>query len=212
MKFCARRRLHYPTVRTLFVYGIIIIILLIMLIASSITVTRHISRTIDFGLRDIGELATQAGYYTNVNVINKPDRTIAGFSIPGTSSKAIATYQGVIKAGLDFSEIQMDVNKQEKRVTLQMPPTRILSNEVDEKSCEIFDESNSIFNQISMNDMNESQAVMKQRASDQAIQNGILKAAKDNAEVLITTMFKNASGTEGYELVFNWKEAEANAQ
>ena len=88
------------------------------------------SQTVDLALRDIGELATQEGYYTNVNVITNPNRTIVGISIPFTSSKALCTYSGTIKAGLDFGGIQVTTDAARKEMVLTMPAVRVLSNEV----------------------------------------------------------------------------------
>lgn len=178
--------------------------LLSVLVFGNSNKAEYTTRTIDFGLSDIGEFATQAGYYTNVNQITKPERTIVGASIPGTASKAIMTYQGTIKAGLDFDQIQMDVDYENQIVTLKMPQPRILSNEVDMDSCEIFDVQNSIFNQIDITNYNQSITEMKERAEFQAIQNGILDSAKSNAEILIRSLFKNSNGTDGFELLFSW--------
>ena len=166
----------------------------------------YTTKQIDFGLSDIGELVTQAGYYTNVNTIIKPERTIAGIPIPGTSSKALMTYQGVIRAGVDFSQIQMDVDTENKIVTLHMPAPTILGNEVDMSSCEIYDESNSVFNKIDVNNFNESVQDMQKKSEAQAIDHNILGSARSNAETLIRTMFKQTEGTSEYSLKFVWNE------
>ena len=207
IRVCARNHVR-PFV------GVALIILLMLVIAlGSILLfgnggkVLYSAKTIDFGLENIGELATQAGYYTNVNTIRKPDRTIAGIPVPGTSSKAIMTYQGVIRAGLDFDEIKMTVDHTKKQVVLDMPAVRILSNEIDLDSCEVYDEQNSIFNKIDISNFNQSLSDMKSKVEEQAQSNHILEAARINAETLIRTMFKSAAGTEGYQLIFRWTEA-----
>lgn len=185
---------------------LILVALLCWLLFSGASRAVYTSRTLDFGLRDIGEFATQMGYYTNVNTITKPDRTIIGVPIPGTSSRAIMTYQGTIRAGLDFAEIRLSVDPLQKKIRLDMPRTRILSNEVDLSSCRIYDEQNSIFNKISVSNVNASLAEMKARAEEQAIENNILEAARVNAETLIRGLFSSAGGAEDYELIFSWEE------
>lgn len=207
-RFCDRHHFGVGSTITMIVLFCIVILLGCILIFGNNGVTKYTSRTIDFGLDDIGELATQAGYYTNVNTIQKPDRTIGGMPIPGTSSKAIMTYGGVIRAGLDFDEIQVTVDDAEKTVTLSMPATRILSNEIDIESCEIYDEQNSIFNRIDISNYNQSLAEMKTKAEEQAITNKILDAAKSNAEVLVRSMFKKTNATDEYTLIFVWREGE----
>ncbi len=172
--------------------------------------TVYDSSTLDFGLKDIGELATQAGYYTNVNTITNPNRTIIGVEIPFTSSKALYTYQGVIKAGLNFSDIKISTDREKKIVSLTMPEIRILSNEIDLDSLQIYDESNSIFNKIRIENMNQSLITMKKEAEEQAIANGILEAAKENATVLVRSLLSGFSDIEGYEYQFIWPEKETN--
>ena len=185
---------------------VIVAILACIIVFGNGGIAKFTSRTIDFGLKNIGELATQAGYYTNINTITKPDRTIVGVSIPGTSSKAIMTYQGVIRAGLDFDKIAMNIDSVKKVVSLEMPAPRILSNEIDLDSCEVYDEQNSIFNKIDTMNFNDSLKVMKENAEIQAKENNILENAKANAEVLIKSMFDSAPHTNGYTLEFHWAE------
>lgn len=56
------------------------------------------SKTTTLGLRNIGELATQSAYVTEVDVLEDA-RTLFGMSLPGTQSKYIYSYDFVIKAG-----------------------------------------------------------------------------------------------------------------
>ena len=210
-RFCERNHWHFGTVRAVIILLILVLVLLGILLFGNGNLARYTSRTIDFGLKDIGELATQAGYYTNVNTITKPDRTIIGVPIPGTSSKAIMTYQGVIRAGLDFDLITMEVDASARTVTLSLPAPRILSNEIDLDSCEVYDEQNSIVNKIDVHTYNQSLAEMKSRAEAQALENGILSAARSNTETLIQSLFNSASGTENYTLIFRWEEQSAEA-
>ena len=116
------------------------------------------------------------------------------------------TYQGVIRAGLDFDKIAMNIDSVKKVVSLEMPAPRILSNEIDLDSCEVYDEQNSIFNKIDTMNFNDSLKVMKENAEIQAKENNILENAKANAEVLIKSMFDSAPQTNGYTLEFHWAE------
>lgn len=208
VRFCHQHGFSPVSFISILVLVLVVLTLVAFIIISKNSVPVYDSRTIDFGLQDIGELATQAGYYTNVNMITNPNRTIAGIPMPGTSSKAIMTYQGTIKAGIDFDQIQVNIDDEEKLVSLALPAPRILSNEIDLNSFEKFDENNSIFNPINVENYNQSLIEMKTKAETQAIENGILDAAKSNAEVLIQSMFKNVDGAEEYKLQFNWPKNE----
>ncbi len=197
-------------VRIILILIVLVIGLAAWLVISNSSRTIYDSKTLDFGLKDIGELSTQAGYYTNVNTITNPNRTIIGLEIPFTSSKALYTYQGVIKAGLNFSDIQVSTDPDRKIVFLTMPEIRILSNEIDLDSLKIYDESNSIFNKIRIENMNQSLITMKKSAEKQAIANGILEAAKENAAVLIRSLLAGFDEIKGYTCTFIWPETENN--
>ncbi len=153
VRWCRDHAFSTTKIAVVIIFFVIIFGVMIYLVVSRPN-AKYTSRTIDFGLKNIGEMATQAGYYTNIVTINIPNRTIAGIPMPGTSSKSIATYQGIIRAGIDFEKIVVDINEETKTVTLTMPPTRILSNEIDPDSLEVYDESNNIFNPISITDSN----------------------------------------------------------
>lgn len=166
--------------------GVIVVLLLVVLVAFMFVRTNFFatSRTVKFGLQDIGELATQEGYFTNVQVISD-DKKIGNWSIPLTSSKYIFSYDGVIKAGIDFADIKYTVNLVSKVVTVTVPEIKILSCEIDEDSLEVYDESRSIFTPLDVTDMNESLKALKEEITEQAKANGLLEAARSNAEVLI---------------------------
>ena len=73
------------------------------------------------GFEDIGELATQAAYCTEVNV-TEGARELFGLTIPFTQSKYVYSYDVVIKAGLDFGEIDWTVG--EDTITVRLPEIR----------------------------------------------------------------------------------------
>ena len=73
-------------------------------------------------------------------------------------------------------------------------------------SLKIYDESNSIFNQIRIENMNQSLIVMKDEAKKQALDGGLLNAAKTHAELLIRTILNSIPELEGYTCEFVWPE------
>lgn len=88
--------------------------------------------------------------------IKYPERSIKnGLTLPGniviTSSKVIYSYEGTIKAGIQFGEIQIDINTVQSpaKVYVHLPEAEIFSNELDNDSLEIYDEKYSNFNKVS---------------------------------------------------------------
>ena len=133
--------------RNLFLICLVIILICITIIAGMLVQTkknRTESRTVAFGLRDIGELVTQAGYFTNVQKQNE-DQKLFGMSVPFTTSQYIFSYDGVVKAGLDFSKIEVQIDDANKLATVKLPKIEIFDISIDNESLKIYDESQSIF-------------------------------------------------------------------
>ena len=138
------------------------------------------------GFEDIGELATQAAYCTEVNV-TEGARELFGLTIPFTQSKYVYSYDVVIKAGLDFGEIDWTVG--EDTITVRLPEIRILSSEIDLDSFRVYVENESIFRRISLEENNEAMKALQASAQENAVANGLLDNARANAETILTGFF-----------------------
>ena len=142
------------------------------------------SRTTAFGLKNIGELSTQAGYFTTVQSITKC-REVLGVEVPGTKSSYVYSYDGTIKAGIDFEDIQLEVDERNHVIRVQFPEFRILSTEIDDDSFVLYSDGNNLFTSLKLEDVNQSNAELKKTARETAIKNGILENARTNAELLV---------------------------
>ena len=159
------------------------------------------SENVAFNLANIGELATQAGYFTNVQVVEDV-KEIWGINVPGTHKKAIYSYDGIVKAGFDFADIKLDVNKLTKKITVTLPDVRILSCELDEDSFKVYDQKNGAFNKLNLDDFNSTNARMKREVESKAKSYGILTNAKNNAENMISAMIYSAYPSTEYTVEF----------
>ena len=135
-------------------------------------------------LADIGEFATQEYYFTEVETYDS-SKKIKDFDIPFTKSRFVYSYDGLIKAGIDFTGVEVDKNDLTKVITVTLPKSKVLSSEIDEGSFQVYDEDQSIFNQISISNFNDANADLKARAEEKAIKRGLLDKADENAKVLI---------------------------
>lgn len=153
------------------------------------------------GLRDIGELATEEYSYTEVGTFDSQKSVqLFGYdvTVPFTQSKFIYTYEGTIKAGVDFTCITVEKVDDSKRVTVTLPKAEILSAELDENSFQLYDEKNNIFNPFSVRDVNETNRTLKQHAEEKAIEKGLLKRADANAKAMIRSFLMSTYDLEGY--------------
>ncbi|MBF7097797.1 DUF4230 domain-containing protein [Alkalibacter mobilis] len=157
------------------------------------------SQTTEIGFENIGELATQSAYCTELNVTDK-SRDLFGVTIPFTQSVYMYSYDIIIKAGYDFEDIKWDEN--ENRIEVTLPKAKILSNEIDLDSFKIYHEKESIFTKISMAENNEAIQKLKQKAEKDAIENGLLENARNNVETILTGFFGNVYDLKKYEIIF----------
>ena len=196
--------------RNLFLICLVIILICITIIAGMLVQAKKNkmeSRTVAFGLRDIGELVTQAGYFTNVQNPSK-DQKIFGMSVPFTTSQYIFSYGGVVKAGLDFSKIEVQIDDANKLATVKLPKIEIFDISIDNESLKIYDESQSIFTPLHITDLNDAQKQLKEEVRQTAIDNGILEGAARNAKVLISSFLSGTLELKSYTIEFEELEGE----
>lgn len=180
--------------------GILIVILLAAAVALGVeNLLSADGRTTKLGFEDIGELATQSAYCTEVEV-TEASRELFGVSLPFTQSKYIYSYDVVIKAGLDFTDVTWSEQNGIIRVTL--PEIKVLSNEVDLDSLKVYHEEESIFRKITLEENNAALADLKARAQSDAIANGLLDEARDNAQQILTGFFANQYDLTEYQMQF----------
>lgn len=150
-------------------------------------------------LEDIGELATQSAYCTEVAVIEDP-REMLGIKIPFTQSKYIYSYDIRIKAGYNFEDIKW--KEKNKTIEIKLPEAKILSSELDTESLKVYHEDESIFSQITLKENNEAMKKMQENAEKNAEKNGLLDEACNNAEVLLKDFFAKEYDLNEYKIVF----------
>ena len=156
-------------------------------------------------LQEIGELATQAAYYTGVDTIddNRVIQLIGKeMTVPFTNTKIIYSYDGLIKAGMDFSGIDFSVDEGKKTIRVILPEARILSNEIDNNSLRVYDEKHSAFTLIRVNRFGESIGKLKAEAEKNAIAKGLLTEARRNAETLLSGFLAAGFDMNEYRIEF----------
>ena len=176
------RHAHRP--RALILVAALLLLAVAGLAVFAAQLSGNISRTTAFGLKNIGELATQAGYFTTVQTISK-SRDVLGIVVPGTQSNYVYSYDGVIKAGIDFEELDISVDDLRHEITIRFPEFRILSTEIDDDSFTLYNDGANLFTSLKLEDVNRSNTELKKAARETAIRNGILENARTNAELLI---------------------------
>lgn len=132
-------------------------------------------------------------------MITKADsRTFKDWKIPFTEKSFIVQYDGIVKAGIkDLTKA--DVSQDEDMIIIKLPDVEITGIEIDNDSFEKLDESNNIFNPITVEDLNDAQKDLKDKMEKQAIEKGVLDIARENAETVISGMFSD------YDVQIEWQ-------
>ena len=155
------------------------------------------SITVENQLQQISQLATVRYSYTNMGQFENSNE-FYGIKLPFTTKSFIVAYDGTIIAGVDLTQAKVSVTDQ--KVTISLPAPQILSHEVDPNSLEVFDETTSIFNPITIEDYTGFQADQQGVMEEKAIQSGLLTQAKNQAETaiggLITPMLQEGQALE----------------
>ena len=143
----------------------------------------EITSTLIFNkLINVRELTSLKYYYTNMGQFENQN-TFYGYKVPFTSKKFIVSYDGVIHAGVDLEK--MEVKLKDKSIEIKIPASKILSHEIYEDSLKVFDERESIFNRIDIEDYNNFSKDQKKEVEDKAIKRGLLKEADEEAKKAI---------------------------
>ena len=151
-------------------------------------------------LTGISELASLEYAYTNVGKFEN-QQNFYGWKVPLTTKNFIITYDGVMKMGIKGEGIKIDVK--DNKIIVSVPDAEILSHEIKEDSVELFDQSQSIFNQILITDYTSFASDRKKDMEQKAIDNGLLEDAQERAKEQLALLIGSILGNESkYELVF----------
>lgn len=181
---------------------VIIGVVIVMVVLAGIFIKNEFftSSTINtLGFENIGELATQSANGNSTNVIDKPT-TLAGITLPFGHTKIVYSFKFEIKAGYDFSAIEWQ--EKNKTITVKLPEAKVLSNEIDTSSLKVYHENESMFKPISISDLAKSETQLKKTAQKDAIDNGLLTKAKENAKTLIKGFIQSNDRYSDYEVKF----------
>ena len=132
-------------------------------------------------LEKCAELVSVKTTYSDVISIKKT--RIAGFA----KSFSIIKYTGVIRGGIaDISKAKFSVYDRGSSVKVSLPHSEILSNDIS--NIEVFDESRSIFVEISIKEIMQEIRFNQESASADIIGTGFLEEADSQAAKLIESL------------------------
>lgn len=149
-------------------------------------------------IEELSDLVTIEYNYTDV-LTYKDQLSLMDVKIPFTDKKYIIKYSGYIKAGIDLSDAEVDVQDEKAIITLNEP--KITDNVIDEKNVMILDEKNNVFNPLSIKDYSDVLKEELKAREEKALEDGILEKAKKNATKFLNSMAKSI-GLGGVQIIY----------
>ena len=140
-------------------------------------------------IKSISELATMEYLFTDAAEFSD-SKQIKKWNIPFTEKSFILKWDGVIKAGVKLDLVTIEVNQDEKKITVSVPTAEILSYQIDTDSVEVLDEKDNIFNKISVDDKIKFDAATEEAMKQRAVENGLLEKAQTNAEDILLRLLQ----------------------
>ena len=173
------------------------------LVENVVEVVHEVSaEELSFGLSDMGQLATAEYYFTAVASASTELAPILGIRLGFTESSYLASYDGVITAGIDFGAIQVEKDETWGIVTVTMPAPQILSVDIDPESFTLYSENKSIFTDLSAEDYNASLIALEATEREKAVERGILTNADANARKLVRSFIESLLDPAKYSIQF----------
>lgn len=135
----------------------------------------------------------------------KDYRTIFKKNIPFTKKSLSYDYEGTVEAGIkDLSKTKIEFNEDEGAIIIKLPPIEITNISINSNSISNIKQTNNIFNQVSLSDINDSYKVMEMQLEKDAISKGLIEKAQKSAEKTLTVIFGDTA--EKYPIKFVWSK------
>lgn len=166
------------------------------------TETKVSSDIIKNQILSVKELTTLKYKYTNVGSFEN-QQEFYGMKLPFTQKKFIISYDGEVNAGINLEEAKVSLNEADKKINIQIPHAVILNHVIDEDSLTIFDEKNSIFNQLEVKDFSDFRKDEMKKVEKELEEKGFLEEADEKTKEAIVEILKINPLLEEYTIEFN---------
>ncbi len=125
--------------------------------------------------------------------------TYSDGNIPFITQKAFSmTYLAEIKAGIDMSQVKVQVT--EDKVIVTLPEVQINNINIDPDSIKIFDEQHALFNWTDQDDVVDAISAAQSDVEENADMEGLKTRAREQAVLVINDLLKESIGERSLEI------------
>lgn len=146
-------------------------------------------------IEQVIEVGTTKYTYSNIITVTK-DKSFKNIKIPFSEKSFIIKYNGVIKGGINFSDVKI-VENDRKSISLEIEKCSLIDHYIDDKNVYVYDIKNSIFNKVDINEVLEELSKNKKEYESKVIKEGFMDEVKNNTKKALESGLKNL----GYEEV-----------
>lgn len=154
------------------------------------------TQIIEDGLREMGVLITEEYYFTQVEEMSKSKKVLFATSEATTTY----SYDGVVSAGINCNNVQIDKDDEKKEITIRLPESEIKTVSIDKESFKVYEQKNGIFTKFNIEDYNSSLIEFEEAAKEKAREKGILDKADEGARKMIEAFARSLVDTSEYKI------------
>ena len=152
-------------------------------------------------LSSLSELVTAKYFFRNSAREDASKTWIWGWTLPFSDTSLLVAYDGTIKAGIDFNAIKIEVNESQRKITVTLPASKILDNNIPQETINVLEVKNNLFNEVTFADYNQFISDQKKVMEQKAVDQGLLTEANTSARALIKAFLSQMPGMDTYTLV-----------
>ena len=158
-------------------------------------------------LEYVRDLVTVEYHYTDADKQELPGKKLFNMiPVPFTKKAFIISYDGVIKYGVDISQVGLSVNGISKIVTVEIPRAKIISHEIPEEGFRVLYESNGLFNKIRIDDVTAFRVTQKDKMEHRAAELEMPQQAQEQSGEAISALLRAVPGMEEYTLEVEYEK------
>ncbi len=145
---------------------------------------------IEDALRDMGLLITQEYDCTGV-LSNSKMKSIMGINLPFTESSYLVSYDATVTAGIDFTNISVEIDETKQEIMIHLPEAQIGNVSIDPDSFTKYEEKDGLGTKMTITDYNDSLQQFEETVTTKAFEKGLLEKATENAHKIIANFVQS---------------------
>lgn len=151
-------------------------------------------------LGSIRELVTQRYIYTNAAMREEGQTWGPGWRDPFGDKRILITYDGIIKAGIDLGEVEIDVDEEARTIKVTLPASKITDNNIPQETIDVLEVKDGLTNKVTFDDYNQLIGDEKAAMQEKAIEMGLLTNADEEAKAVVKAFLELIPGMDTYRL------------